>query len=73
MTGRIIVSALLSRPSLIRNVGDVKVKQLIAAAMMRPDDEEDTGGAGPVSCSFPGTAPAAGPEKQGAGHEGRDD
>ena len=60
MPGQTIITALLSRPSLIRNVGEVKVKQLMFAAMMRPDGDDNAGGAGPSFCSFRGAGPAAG-------------
>lgn len=60
MPGQTIISALLSRPTLIRNVGEVKVKQLMFAAMMRPKSDEKAGGVGPSFCSFRGACPAAG-------------
>ena len=60
MPGHIILSALLSRPSLVRNVGEIKVKQLIFAAAMRPERDASDGGAGPSFRSFRGTDPAAG-------------
>ena len=69
MPGQTIISALLSRPTLIRNVGEVKVKQLMFAAMMRPDGDDNAGGTGPSSCSFRGAGPADGAgetEKDGA-------
>jgi hypothetical protein len=66
MTGRIILSALLSRPTLVRNVGEVKTKQLMFAAMVQPEREASRGGAGSSFCSFRGSGPAVdGGDKDG--------
>lgn len=68
MTGHIILSALLSRPTLVRNVGEVKAKQLMFAATEQPGRGASRGGAGSSFCSFRGSGPAvdAG-EKDGDG------